>query len=119
MSYTMNYAKEVKPSDERVVVLPTARGSGGGANVATRGGDAGGGSAPPSAVGGAAAPSSVSAPPLEGDALQPVTLFIEPAALLKIVGTVMDWREDALSAEFVFENPNAKSVCGCGESFST
>lgn len=47
-----------------------------------------------------------------------VRLFIEPAALLKIVGTRLDWREDDLSAEFVFANPNAKSVCGCGESFN-
>lgn len=47
-----------------------------------------------------------------------VRLFIEPAALLKIVGTTMDWREDELAAEFVFANPNAKAVCGCGESFN-
>ena len=48
-----------------------------------------------------------------------VTLLIEPAALLKIVGTVMDWKEDDVSAEFTFSNPNAAAVCGCGESFST
>lgn len=48
-----------------------------------------------------------------------VRVFIEPSALLKIAGTVMDWREDDTSAEFVFSNPNAAAVCGCGESFST
>ena len=48
-----------------------------------------------------------------------VVLFIEPAALMKIAGTVMDWKEDNVSAEFVFTNPNAKGVCGCGESFNT
>ncbi len=48
-----------------------------------------------------------------------VRVLIEPGALLKIVGTTMDWKEDELSAQFVFSNPNAKSVCGCGESFNT
>ena len=47
-----------------------------------------------------------------------VRVFIEPAALLKITGTVMDWKEDDVSAEFVFSNPQATGVCGCGESFS-
>lgn len=47
-----------------------------------------------------------------------IRVFIEPGALLKIVGTTMDWKEDDLSAEFIFSNPNAKSVCGCGESFN-
>lgn len=47
-----------------------------------------------------------------------VRVFIEPSALMKVVGTTMDWKEDALSAEFTFANPNAKSVCGCGESFN-
>ena len=48
-----------------------------------------------------------------------VTVVIEPSALLKITGTVMDWKEDEVSAEFTFSNPQAASVCGCGESFST
>ena len=48
-----------------------------------------------------------------------VRVFIEPRALLKITGTVMDYKEDEVSAEFVFSNPQATSVCGCGESFST
>lgn len=48
-----------------------------------------------------------------------IRVFIEPGALMKVVGTSMDWRETDLASEFVFENPNAKSVCGCGESFST
>ena len=45
-------------------------------------------------------------------------MFIEPRAMLTVVGTVMDWKEDDLAAEFVFTNPNARSLCGCGESFS-
>ena len=48
-----------------------------------------------------------------------VRIFIEPAALMKIAGTVMDWKESEVAAEFVFTNPNAKGVCGCGESFNT
>jgi len=47
-----------------------------------------------------------------------IKIFIEPNALLKITGTIMDWKEDDLSAEFTFANPNAKAVCGCGESFN-
>jgi iron-sulfur cluster assembly protein len=48
-----------------------------------------------------------------------VRVYIEPSALLKIAGTTMDWKEDDTAAEFTFENPQAKAVCGCGESFST
>lgn len=48
-----------------------------------------------------------------------VRIFIEPNALMKIAGTTMDWKEDDTAAEFVFANPQAKAVCGCGESFST
>ena len=44
-----------------------------------------------------------------------VTVCIDPKALFNVVGTVMDWKEDDLSAEFTFENPNSKGECGCGE----
>jgi len=33
-------------------------------------------------------------------------------------GTEMDFVESKLSSEFVFNNPNIKGTCGCGESFS-
>lgn len=39
-------------------------------------------------------------------------------ALLTVIGTEMDFTEDKISAGFVFNNPNAKNVCGCGDSFS-
>jgi len=45
------------------------------------------------------------------------TFYIDGASVLYLVGSVMDWREDDFSAGFVFENPNAKGACGCGESF--
>ncbi|MCG2840737.1 iron-sulfur cluster assembly accessory protein [Sandaracinobacter sp. RS1-74] len=46
------------------------------------------------------------------------TLFVDGGSLLYLIGSVMDWREDDFTAGFVFENPNAKGSCGCGESFT-
>ena len=48
-----------------------------------------------------------------------VTVWIDSAALMHIIGTTMDYVEDDLSSEFVFHNPNAEGSCGCGESFTT
>lgn len=45
-------------------------------------------------------------------------VFIDPRALMHIVGTKMDFVDNDLVSEFVFHNPNAKGTCGCGESFS-
>jgi iron-sulfur cluster assembly protein len=45
-------------------------------------------------------------------------VFIDPMAVFYMVGTEMDYEETALSAEFTFKNPNARSKCGCGESFN-
>ena len=47
-----------------------------------------------------------------------VKIVVDPKALMYVVGTRMDWLEDPLRAEFVFENPNATGTCGCGESFN-
>jgi iron-sulfur cluster assembly protein len=47
-----------------------------------------------------------------------VTIFIDPAATMFLVGSEMDYVEDKLQSGFVFRNPNEKSRCGCGESFS-
>ena len=69
MSYTLNYANEIKKFDDRV--------------------DHNG-----------------------------VTVVVDPKALMHLVGTTMDFYEDHLTAEFRFENPNADSYCGCGESFN-
>jgi len=46
------------------------------------------------------------------------TFFIDAASVLYLIGSIMDWREDDFTAGFVFENPNAKGSCGCGESFT-
>ena len=42
---------------------------------------------------------------------------IGPKAVLFLIGTEMDWKVEKLSAQFVFNNPNAKATCGCGSSF--
>ena len=46
------------------------------------------------------------------------TFFIDGASVLYLVGSTMDWVEDDFTAGFVFQNPNAKGSCGCGESFT-
>ncbi len=43
-------------------------------------------------------------------------LIIDPAAILYLLGTEMDYKADKLSSGFVFNNPNQQSACGCGES---
>lgn len=47
-----------------------------------------------------------------------VRLVVDPAAVMYVLGTEIDWVEDKLGAMFVFKNPNEKARCGCGESFS-
>lgn len=43
-------------------------------------------------------------------------VLVDPMAVLYLLGTEMDYAVDKLSARFVFNNPNQKSACGCGES---
>ena len=45
-----------------------------------------------------------------------VKLLIDPKAVLFLLGTEMDCKVDKLSSQFVFNNPNQTSACGCGES---
>ena len=45
-------------------------------------------------------------------------LFIDPAAIMFLVGSEVDYIEDRLESKFVFNNPNEKGRCGCGESFN-
>ncbi len=47
-----------------------------------------------------------------------VTVFVEPQAVLFLLGTQMDFKTDKLTSGFVFNNPNQTSACGCGESVS-
>lgn len=69
MSYTMDYAEDVKPLDEVVE-------------------DKG------------------------------VKIFIDPKAILFLIGTEMDFVREKLGNRFVFNNPNQTAACGCGESVS-
>jgi iron-sulfur cluster assembly protein len=43
-------------------------------------------------------------------------VLIDPSALMYLLGTEMDFKTDKLASQFVFNNPNQKSACGCGES---
>ncbi|MBR2536819.1 MAG: iron-sulfur cluster assembly accessory protein [Hyphomicrobium sp.] len=43
-------------------------------------------------------------------------VLIDPAAIMYLLGTEMDFKTDKLASTFVFNNPNQKSACGCGES---
>lgn len=47
-----------------------------------------------------------------------VKLFIDPKAIMYIIGSEMDFIEDKFKSGFVFNNPNEKAKCGCGESFA-
>ncbi len=45
-----------------------------------------------------------------------VRIFIDPKAILFLLGTEMDYKVDKFASQFVFNNPNQSSACGCGES---
>lgn len=46
-----------------------------------------------------------------------VTVYVDPRAVLYVIGTTMDYKDEKISSGFVFINPNEKGRCGCGESF--
>lgn len=45
-----------------------------------------------------------------------VRILIDPKAVLFLLGTEMDYKADKMQAQFIFNNPNQVSACGCGES---
>ena len=45
-----------------------------------------------------------------------VKIFIDPKAILFLIGTELDFVQEKLGSRFVFNNPNQTSACGCGES---
>ncbi|HAD73533.1 MAG: iron-sulfur cluster assembly accessory protein [Alphaproteobacteria bacterium] len=47
-----------------------------------------------------------------------VTILIDPAAVMFLIGSEMDWTEDKFASSFTFSNPNETARCGCGESFT-
>lgn len=103
LSYTMNYANDKPKRGEEEVEQH--------------------GAAPPlSASHAPLASAAESCPPYAAESCPPyagVRVYVEPKALMHIIGTTMDYVQDELSSEFVFHNPNAEAACGCGESFTT
>jgi iron-sulfur cluster assembly protein len=45
-----------------------------------------------------------------------VRIFVDPKAVLFLIGTEIDYETTKLSARFTFKNPNQTDACGCGES---
>ena len=48
-----------------------------------------------------------------------VKVFIDPGAVMYLLGTEMDYKKEEFSSTFIFKNPNETERCGCGESFKT
>lgn len=47
-----------------------------------------------------------------------VHLLVDPMSFQYLVGAEIDYKEDLEGAQFIIRNPNAKTTCGCGSSFS-
>ncbi len=45
-------------------------------------------------------------------------VFVDPKSAMFLAGTVVDFQQTLMQTGFVFQNPNVKSACGCGESFT-
>jgi iron-sulfur cluster insertion protein len=57
----------------------------------------------------------------EGDSIvinEDVTLVVDPMSYQYLIGSTVDYLEDLQGARFIISNPNAKTTCGCGSSFS-
>ena len=46
-----------------------------------------------------------------------VKVFIDPSAIMYLLGTEMDYKKEQFSSSFIFKNPNETERCGCGESY--
>ncbi|MDI9348343.1 MAG: iron-sulfur cluster insertion protein ErpA [Methylacidiphilales bacterium] len=59
-------------------------------------------------------------PAVEGDkSVAKVSLLIDPMSYQYLIGASIDYRDDLQGAQFVINNPNATTTCGCGSSFKT
>jgi iron-sulfur cluster insertion protein len=54
----------------------------------------------------------------EGGGSHSVQLLIDPMSFQYLAGSEIDYKEDLEGAQFIIRNPNAKTTCGCGSSFS-
>jgi iron-sulfur cluster insertion protein len=43
---------------------------------------------------------------------------VDGVSVMYVLGTTLDYKKEIFGSSFVFENPNAKSSCGCGTSFA-
>ncbi len=48
-----------------------------------------------------------------------IKVFVDSQSMMYLLGTTIDYVSDDIEEGFVFNNPNEKSKCGCGESFNT
>lgn len=55
---------------------------------------------------------------VENDANHSVQLLVDPMSFQYLAGSEIDYKEDIEGAQFIIRNPNAKTTCGCGSSFS-
>lgn len=54
----------------------------------------------------------------EGEGSHSVQLLVDPMSFQYLAGSEIDYKEDLEGAQFIIRNPNAKTTCGCGSSFS-
>ena len=54
----------------------------------------------------------------EGEGGHAVQLLVDPMSFQYLVGAEIDYKEDIEGSQFIIRNPNAKTTCGCGSSFS-
>lgn len=54
----------------------------------------------------------------EGSGSHSVQLLVDPMSFQYLEGAEIDYKEDLEGAQFIIRNPNAKTTCGCGSSFS-
>lgn len=47
-----------------------------------------------------------------------VKFIVDSASMQYLQGAIIDYKEDLMGAEFIINNPNAQTTCGCGSSFS-
>lgn len=47
-----------------------------------------------------------------------VTMLVDPMSYQYLIGATVDYKEDLSGAQFIINNPNATTTCGCGSSFS-
>lgn len=48
-----------------------------------------------------------------------VHLLVDPLSFQYLAGSEIDYKEDIEGEQFIIRNPNAKTTCGCGSSFTT